>query len=266
MSKKWLWLTIGVVVILAGCGGGGGGPAIPPVTIPLDSTVRQMQPGDQWQYGGSYYTPENTHLAFDMTWFIGGHMYGGYFGPELVATIRIVSDLAPFGAMATQFYSSGTSGIPSIKGPGLSSDGDFTLDGNVDADDADLLCANLGDANFDLDGDGDADEDDLVYLVENYLQYDTNGDTVPDGVGTFRGDFNLDGTVNGTDLSIMNGGFGTTVGYAGGNANCDTTVNGTDLSIVAGNFGSVATSAVPEPTLLSLLAVGAGLSLSRKRR
>lgn len=25
MSRKWLWLAIGVVVLLAGCGGGGGG-------------------------------------------------------------------------------------------------------------------------------------------------------------------------------------------------------------------------------------------------
>ena len=208
-------------------------------------------------------------LLFDMTWFLGGHMYGGSYGPELMATIRIVSDLGPYGSMQFQYYSSATQSISAVIGPGRPDEGDIDGDGDVDADDIEALCANMGGDDLvicDLDNDGDIDEDDVVFLIMNYVAYDLDGDGTPDGQGTFRGDFNLDGAVNGTDLSIMNGGFGTTVGYAGGNANCDTTVNGTDLSIVAGNFGSVATSAVPEPTLLSLLAVGAGLSLSRKRR
>ena len=145
--------------------------------------------------------------------------------------------------------------------------GDFDGDGDVDANDVDLLCANMGAGAgvYDMDGDGDVDEDDMTFHVENYLEYDSDGDGIADGQGTFRGDFNTDGTVNGTDLSIMSGSFGTTVGFAGGNANCDVTVNGTDLSILSSVFGNVATAAVPEPMTISLLGLG-GLAVLRKRR
>ena len=74
----------------------------------------------------------------------------------------------------------------------------------------------------------------------------------------------MDGSVNGTDLSILTGGFGGALGYAGGNANCDADVNGTDLSILAGNFGNVATSPVPEPMTLAMLAAGAVAALRRR--
>ena len=138
--------------------------------------------------------------------------------------------------------------------------GDFDDDGDVDADDVDILCS--GDPAADLNGDGDVDEDDLVILVADHLHWDNGVDF---GTGTFRGDFNLDGAVNGTDLSIMSANFGTTVGFAGGNANCDATVNGTDLSILASTFGSVATTSVPEPTTMTLLGLSAHVVLLRRK-
>jgi hypothetical protein len=144
--------------------------------------------------------------------------------------------------------------------------GDFDGDGDVDSDDVDVLCANIGGdpATFDVDGDGDVDEDDMTFHVENYLEYDSDGDGTVDGAGTFRGDFNTDGSVNGTDLSIMSGSFGGAAGFASGNANCDATVNGTDLSILSGVFGNVATAAIPEPVTMTLLSLG-GVTLLRRR-
>ncbi|MHC4986567.1 MAG: hypothetical protein ACYTFO_10480, partial [Planctomycetota bacterium] len=95
--------------------------------------------------------------------------------------------------------------------------GDFNDDGLVDANDVDILCDNLGDAAYDLDGDSDADEDDMIYLIETLVEL-TDGSG---RVGTQRGDFNLDGLINATDLAIIKSGFGLSgMGYADGNANC----------------------------------------------
>ena len=145
--------------------------------------------------------------------------------------------------------------------------GDLDGDGDADADDVDLIVANIGGdpGTYDMDGDVDVDGDDMIYFVEIYLAYDSDGDGDPDGAGTFLGDFNADGVVDGTDLSIVNINFGSAVGFAGGNGNTDMIVNGTELSILAGTFGSVATAPVPEPMTLGLLAVG-GLAILRRRR
>ena len=142
--------------------------------------------------------------------------------------------------------------------------GDFDGDGDVDADDVDILCANMGgDLDpYDLNSDGVVDEDDMIFHVETLVEWD-NG--VTNGVGTYQGDFNLDGVVNATDLQIMQGSFGSSgVGFAAGNANCDTVVNATDLQILQGVFGSAA-AAVPEPLTVGLLAVG-GMAVLRRQK
>ena len=97
------------------------------------------------------------------------------------------------------------------------------------------------------------------------------------------GDANEDDLVNGTDLALLAGVFGTSgQTWATGDFNGDGTVNGTDLALLAGNFGFDGTSSaapagisleeayaaigvVPEPTSLALLAFG-GLMLGRRRR
>jgi hypothetical protein len=139
--------------------------------------------------------------------------------------------------------------------------GDFDGDLDVDADDADLLAANFGNPDYDLDLDGDADADDYTYLI-NWCVYLQDGRT-----GTSVADFNLDGLVNGTDLSVLSGGYAGSPGFAGGDANGDGVVNGTDLSLLSSYYGYARSAAVPEPLTLSLLAMGAvGLTAVRNRR
>ena len=144
--------------------------------------------------------------------------------------------------------------------------GDFDGDGDVDADDINILCDNMGDSAFDLDNDGDADEDDLIYLVEELVELtDGSGRT-----GTWRGDINLDGFVNATDLAALAAGFGAIPPpdnlWADGNLNCDNLVNATDLAIMAEKFGYTAPPApVPEPFTLGLVSIG-GLALLRRRK
>jgi hypothetical protein len=87
-------------------------------------------------------------------------------------------------------------------------------------------------------------------------------------VGTQRGDFNLDGLINATDLAIIKSGFGLSgMGYADGNANCDDVIDATDLAILSGNFGYVAPAgAVPEPATIGLIALGAAGLLRRRQQ
>ena len=144
--------------------------------------------------------------------------------------------------------------------------GDFDGDGDVDDDDIDILCANMGGdvGTYDMDGDLDVDEDDMIFHVENLVELQDGSGRV----GTKRGDMNLDGFVNATDLAIMQPTFGLSGQmYADGDLNCDGVVNGTDLAILASNIGFAApTGAVPEPLTLSLLGIGAASLLGRRRR
>ena len=204
-------------------------------------------------------------LSLDDT--MGGDMVGDTRFDDLKVDAN--GDFILTGRNSTSTWTTGDAWLLKLDSAtvGVGLTGDFDGDGDVDADDIDDLCANMGgDAGtYDMDSDGDVDEDDMTFHVENHLEYDSDGDGTADGSGTFRGDFNTDGTVNGTDLSIMSGGFGTSTGFAGGNANCDVTVNGTDLSILSSVFGNVASAAVPEPLTIGLLGLG-GMALLRRRR
>ena len=149
--------------------------------------------------------------------------------------------------------------------PPFAPPGDFDDDGDVDTDDIDDLCANMTgegvppiDPKYDLDGDNDTDSADMDILIHDLVEI------VGGGTGTEYADFNLDGEVNTTDLTILATNFGIGTTWAEGNANCDMDVNTTDLTILATNFGFVASGAVPEPATMSLLALGS-LALLRRR-
>ena len=142
--------------------------------------------------------------------------------------------------------------------------GNINGDSVIDADDIDLLydyidslggsgSAPPADPLRDLDSDGTVDSGDVDFLVTTIL-------------GTQFGDFNLDGLIDTTDLTILATNFGLSdPGWAGGDANGDGVVDTTDLTIMASNFGFVAgAAAVPEPASIAL--VGAAMLVLRRRR
>ena len=109
---------------------------------------------------------------------------------------------------------------------------------------------------------------------------------------TYFGDANLDGVVNGSDYTLIDNGFNNNLtGWHNGDFNYDGIVNGDDYTLIDNAFntqgpslagapsemmaintsqidgGSSGSSAVPEPTSLGLLAIGAmGLLGHRRRR
>jgi autotransporter-associated beta strand protein len=110
---------------------------------------------------------------------------------------------------------------------------------------------------------------------------------------TLLGDANLDGTVNGSDFSILAANFGTgATNWDQGNFLYGTSVNGSDFSALAANFGQgdsgaatpisasdlaaldafalangLPLPAVPEPAAICLLSLcGLGLNVRRRRR
>jgi hypothetical protein len=112
---------------------------------------------------------------------------------------------------------------------------------------------------------------------------------------TYYGDANLDGTVNSADYTLTDAGYlshGTLTGWQNGDFNYDGVINGSDYTLIdnafnlqgaqltsqvanpsagiaaqiAGPSAGGVSSAVPEPTTLSLLGLGAIGLLGRRRR
>jgi hypothetical protein len=96
---------------------------------------------------------------------------------------------------------------------------------------------------------------DLDHLVRNLILTD-------------YGDTNLDRTINIADFAILATNFNAAGGWAVGNFNGDSVINIADFSLLAANFNRVFTSttpaAVPEPALLSPLALA--VCFARRRR
>jgi len=201
---------------------------------------------------------------------VGGGALNG-----LLLTFRLVHPNAPVAdAISWGVYTYvGQNDVGTVAGPGAAGvvPGDYDDDGDVDPDDVDELCANIGSTDpglldvMDLDDDGDIDVDDQVIHVTTLLEYDLDGDDVADGQGTFVADFNTDGTVDLADLTTMRTNSGQTgMGFADGDTNCDGAVDLADLTTLRGLSGS-SVSGVPEPVTLGLLSLG-GVALLRRRK
>ncbi len=154
--------------------------------------------------------------------------------------------------------------------------GDVNEDGVIDADDIDLMGEYIRTsiapttANYDLSADGttggtDSTVDilDLDYLIRFLVETDMVDP------GTEYGDFNLDGLINTTDLTILATNYGPNSLWAQGNANgyLDTVVNTTDLTILGTYFGfDASVDTIPEPASAGLLLLGASAVLRRRRK
>lgn len=199
--------------------------------------------------------------------FLSNQFLGGLAAPqENLGSVGAV-DLTSFAG--DQFFS--------IVVPGGSLLGDFDNDGDVDLADLDQYNGNIGQpatgalAELDLDNDGTVGANDFVRHYAELVET-SNGQT-----GTFAGDVNLDGTVNVLgDAFALIGNLNTAVSsWSAGDFNGDGAVNVLgDAFALVGNLNktndpgasSPATSAVPEPSSISLLLLGAvGLASRRKR-
>ncbi|MCG8509607.1 MAG: dockerin type I domain-containing protein, partial [Rhodospirillales bacterium] len=152
--------------------------------------------------------------------------------------------------------------------------GDAALSGDWDVNDIDYVTkkafASTYSAIADMDFDRDTDETDVDLWLAAAAA--ANGF----GSAYYRGDANLDGTVDGQDFSLLKANFGSSdAAWIDGDFNGDGNVDGQDFSLLKANFGAASAeqiaaletfeaSIVPEPASLLLLGLG-GILLTRRR-
>jgi autotransporter-associated beta strand protein len=142
---------------------------------------------------------------------------------------------------------------------------------------------------------GDLTHLSAVGIATNLSSFEGAGGTVTVGTSdvvlkdTYYGDANLDGQVNSTDYTLIDAGYlsgGTKTGWQNGDFNYDGVINGSDYTLIDNAFntqgaqlsaeiatntaqiagGAGTASAVPEPTSLGLLGLGAMGLLGRRNR
>jgi hypothetical protein len=153
---------------------------------------------------------------------------------------------------------------------------DFTLFGDSNFDHVvNQTDYNFALSSFNLLHDGDPSNNPPI----NWLNGDYNYDGVIDHTDCKQipvlGDVNRDGTVNSTDLGLLLSKYNQTIAsgdlWSQGDLNADGTVNSTDLGLLLSHYNQTgnATSAVPEPSTVALIAIAStgllGCALRRLR-
>lgn len=90
--------------------------------------------------------------------------------------------------------------------------------------------------------------------------------TVLRTAAAFPGDANCDGEVGGADYTIWADNYRQAGGWLGGDFSGNGFIDGADYTIWADNFGWIGGPAVPEPAMLSVLALGAAALIRRRGR
>jgi hypothetical protein len=120
---------------------------------------------------------------------------------------------------------------------------------------------------------GDADASQTVDTVDFNILAANFG--VSGGVNFASADFNYDDVVDTVDFNLLASSFSASgKNWQDGDFNFDGTVDTVDFNLLASNFGKAALPAgsdglgalVPEPTAVSLVAIGAVAGLSQRRR
>lgn len=200
--------------------------------------------------GGSSFLSQNEHTAhFGL---------GASAGAVDLVTIEWTSGIVQHlhGTAANQT-------IDVVESAEALTDGDLNYDGNFTSEDVDWLRTAATDPELyaavfgipalgagDLTEDGSVDAVDVDHLMRSIL-------------GTEYGDLNLDGSINGMDLTLWQSGFGTwpNATYSGGDIDGNGSVDGADFLLLQSNYGFMSSSldaaAVPEPASVWLLLVSA---------
>ena len=248
--------------------------------------------GGDFQYG-VIFDDAATNPFGDTSWTpVDGVFFGGNDemdcrsdDPILNFTVRLLSTQGPHGTVTLyydEYYMNYTFG-GTVVGPGPLPPGDVDEDGDIDADDIDLMGQYIltgiapTTGNYDLSDDGVTggtngaiDINDLDYLVRHLVETSAvDGDGNPI-FGTQYGDFNLDGEIELGDLTRLGTYYGVGDTWSQGNANphLDTDIELGDLTILGTYYGASngGVDAIPEPASASLLLLGAVAALRRRRK
>ena len=214
--------------------------------------------------GSGTITGAGSILAADI--FRIGH------GGEGIMKINDGGLLKAKGSLGTSTAAGGSGSVDMASGGMIALPGD--LSANIDT----FLAAVGGDANVRWWNDTNGAWEALSTATagtDYTLEYQTSGDLntytllTVNPAGPDGGDADCNGQVDVSDLGILATNYGDDrgLGWEDGDFNADGVVNVSDLGILATNYGNGTTAqAVPEPSTLSLLLLGAIALVWRRRR